>query len=153
MNNLITIILVASLGVIGNIVYFEYRLKKDHRRDILKRRLTDLLLPLYYALKNDELEIYEWINSDVDIFEYESDKPKRVLNKLKEIIKENLYLADDELHNSCLTFIEWAYKSDEKERFQRIHSNTLEKDIIFEKFINIVYKRYYETRKEYINLL
>lgn len=150
MNNLISIIVVATLGVIGNIIYFEYRLKKERRKEVLKKRLTNLLLPLYYILKDDELVIHAWLNSEVDPYEYESDKPERLLNSLQKIIKENLYLADDELHESCLKFIEWAYKADKNERFQRVHDGDLTEDNIFKKFVELVYKKYNETRKEYI---
>lgn len=152
MNNFITIILAAAFGVIGNIIYFEYRLKKERRKDILKRRLTDLLLPLYYILKDDELVIYAWLNNiDADPCEYESDKPERLLSGLQKIIKENLYLADDELQEACLMFIEWAYKADKNDRFQRAHVNDLSEDNVLKKFVDIVYKKYNETRKEYIS--
>ena len=150
MNNLISIILVAVLGVVGNIIYFEYRLKKERGREVLKKRLTNLLLPLYYTRKDDELLIHAWLNSEADPYEYESDKPERLFNSLRKIIKENLYLADDELHEACIMFIEWAYKADKNERFQRVHSEDLKEDKILKKFIEIVYKKYNETRNRYI---
>ena len=150
MIDLIPIILVAVLGVTGNIIYFEYRLKKERNREVLKKRLTNLLLPLYYTLKDDELVIHAWLNSEADPYEYESDKPERLFNSLREIIKGNLYLADDELHEACIMFIEWAYKADKNERFQRVHSEDLKEDKILKKFIEIVYKKYNETRNRYI---
>lgn len=150
MIDFIPIILVATLGVLGNIIYFEYRLKKERHKEILKRRLTKLLLPLYYTLKNDELVWHAWLNSEADPYEYESDKPERLLNDLVEIIKNNLYLADDELHVACIMFMEWAYKGDVKERFQRVHDSTLAEDKILEDFKDIVYKKYNEARNEYI---
>ena len=138
------------MGVVGNIIYFEYRLKKERGREVLKKRLTNLLLPLYYTLKDDELLIHAWLNSEADPYEYESDKPERLFNSLRKIIKENLYLADDELHEACIMFIEWAYKADKNERFQRVHSEDLKEDKILKKFIEIVYKKYNETRNRYI---
>ena len=147
---MISIILVAVLGVVGNILYFEYRLKKERRREVLRKRLTNLLLPLYYILKDDELVIHAWLNSEADPYEYESDKPERLLSGLQKIIKENLYLADDELHEACIMFIEWAYKADKNGRFQRIHDGDLVEDNVFKKFVEMVYKKYDETRKEYI---
>lgn len=150
MIDLTPIILVAVLGVIGNIIYFEYRLRKERRREISKKRLTNLLLPLYYALKDDELVIHAWLNSDVDPYEYESDKPERLFNSLREIIKENLYLANDELHEDCIMFMEWAYKANTNERFQRAHSGPLPEDKILERFVEIVYKRYNDERRRYI---
>ena len=150
MTNLVSIILVAILGVMGNIIYFEYRLKKDRHREITKSRLTKLLLPLYYTLKNDELEIHAWLNSEADPYEYESDKPERLLSDLVKIIKENLYLADDELQEACIMFMEWAYRADKNERFQRLHSNDLAEDKTLKRFTEIVYKKYNETKKEYI---
>ena len=150
MIDLIPIILVAVLGVTGNVIYFEYRLKKERRREILKKRLTNLLLPLYYTLKDDELVIHAWLNSDADPYEYESDRPERLFNSLRGIIKENLYLADDELHETCIMFMEWAYRADKNERFQRVHSEELAEDKILKRFIEIVYKKYNEVRSQYI---
>jgi len=150
MNTLISIILVAVLGVVGNIFYFEYRLKKERSKEVLKKRLTNLLLPLYYTLKDDELVIHAWLNSEADPYEYVSDKPERLLNSLQKIIKENLYLADDELHEACIMFIEWAYKADKNERFQRVHDGDLAEDNVLKKFVEMVYKKYDETRKVYI---
>lgn len=150
MNNLISIIIVAFLGVIGNIIYFEYRLKKERRKEVLKKRLTNLLLPLYYTLKDDELVIHAWLNSEADPYEYESDKPERLLSILQKIIKENLYLADDELHEACITFVEWAYGADKNERFQRVHDGDLKEDNILKRFVEMVYNKYNEARREYI---
>ena len=150
MIDLIPIILVAVLGVTGNVIYFEYRLKKERRREILKKRLTNLLLPLYYTLKDDELVIHAWLNSDADPYEFESDRPERLFNSLRGIIKENLYLADDELHETCIMFMEWAYRADKNERFQRVHSEELAEDKILKRFIEIVYKKYNEVRSQYI---
>ena len=150
MIDLISIILVAVLGVVGNIFYFEYRLKKERSKEVLKKRLTNLLLPLYYTLKDDELVIHAWLNSEADPYEYVSDKPERLLNSLQKIIKENLYLADDELHEACIMFIEWAYKADKNERFQRVHDGDLAEDNVLKKFVEMVYKKYDETRKVYI---
>ena len=76
MSNFASIIIVAVFGVIGNIIYFEYRLKKEHRKEIDKEQLTKLLLPLYIIFKTNELELIEWLkNDDADPYEYESDKP------------------------------------------------------------------------------
>ena len=138
------------MGVVGNIIYFEYRLKKERGREVLKKRLTNLLLPLYYTLKDDELLIHAWLNSEADPYEYESDKPERLFNSLRKIIKENLYLADDELHEACIMFIEWAYKADKNERFQRVHSEDLKEDKLLKKFIELGNKKYHEQRNRYI---
>ena len=150
MSNLLSIILVALLGVIGNIIYFRYQSKNERTKEIIKVRLVNLLLPLYYILKNDDLEAHLWAKSDADPYEYESDKPERLLKLLIKIIKKNLYLADDELHESCISFMEWAYKSDIYERFQKVHDGPIEEDKVFNSFKNIVYKKYNEDRNKYI---
>src|SRR3989338_2345568 len=142
MTNFIPIVLVAISGVLGNIIYFEYKLKKERRKEILKKRLTDLLLPLYFVLKEYELMIHAWLKSETDPYEYESGKPERLLNNLMKIIKENIYLADDELHVACAKFIEWAYKCDSDERFQRAHLSGLSEDKIIENFTDIVHRKY-----------
>lgn len=46
--------------------------------------------------------------------------------------------------------MEWAYKCDTNERFQRIHDGNLEEDKILEKFRDVIYRKYNETRNEYI---
>lgn len=150
MSNLLTISLVALLGVLGNIVFFRYQFRKEVNKEVLRARLTNLLLPLYYILKNDELERHLWEKADADFYEYESDKPERLLKPLIEIIKTNLYLADNELHEACTTFIEWAYKSDTYERFQKMHNESSWKDEVFESFKDIIYKKYNQNRNEYL---
>ena len=84
------IIIVAVFGVIGNITYFEYRFKKEHGRKMTKEQLTKLLLPLYIILKTDEIELSAWLKSEnANFCEYESDKPDRLLNPIKNILYAN----------------------------------------------------------------
>lgn len=151
MSNLLSIILVAFLGVVGNVAYFEYRLRKEHRKEITKEQLTKLLLPLYMILKTDELELLVWEKSDVDLYEYESDKPDRLIGPIKNILDENLYLADEELHTGALSFIKWAYGEDSGQRFQIVHDKPLEQDVIFDDFRKLVYKKYDERKNRYLN--
>lgn len=151
MSNFVSIIIVAVLGVFGNIIYFEYRLKKEHKKEISKERLTKLLLPLYIILKTDELEFLEWQNHDLDLYEYESDKPNRLFKPIKNILDKNLYLADDELQLFSLMFMEWAYREDNKARFQELHNDMyLTQDKILNDFRDLVYKKYNEQRKKYL---
>ena len=151
MSDITPIIIVAVLGVIGNIIYFEYRLKKEHRKEIAKEQLIKLLLPLYMILKTDELEFHAWQKSDsVNLYEYESGKPDRLFNPIKDILDKNLYLADDELQINSLLFIEWAYREDSKERFQIVHDKALGQDKILNDFRELVYKKYNEQRNKYL---
>jgi len=69
MSSIISIIIVAILGIIGNIVYFEYRFKKEHKKEIDKEQMTKLLLPLYIILKTDELEFLEWDKIGADLID------------------------------------------------------------------------------------
>ena len=147
------IIIVAVLGIIGNIAYFEYRLKKEHRKEIAKERLTKLLLPLYIILKTDELEFLAWQkNENVGFIDYESDKPDRLLNPIKDVLGKNLYLADNELQMHSLLFMKWAYKEDSNERSQKLFREGLglERDKILNDFRELVYKKYNEQRKKYL---
>lgn len=145
------IIIVAVLGVIGNIAYFEYRLKKEHGKEIVKERLTKLLLPLYIILKTDEIELLAW-NENVGFVDYESDKPDRLLKPIKNVLGKNLYLADSELQNHSLLFMEWAYGEDSNERTQKLFRGELglERDKILDDFRELVYKKYDEQRKKYL---
>ena len=119
MSNITSIIIVAVLGVIGNIAYFEYRTHKEASKDLLKQRLTDLLLPLYVILHLEEIAIDAWLRSgEGDYAESHSGLPTRILSPIEKIIKENIYLADDQLHIACVDFLHWAYGSDTNARFQ-----------------------------------
>jgi len=152
MSDIASIIIVAILGVIGNIAYFEYRLKKEHTKEIIKEQLAKLLLPLYITLKTDELEFLAWKKDpNVDLHEYESDKPDRLFKPIKNILDKNLYLADDELQKHSLLFIEWAYSEDIYARFQKVHHGDLDQDKILNDFRELVYKKYNEQREKYIN--
>lgn len=151
MSNIVSIIIVAILGVIGNIIYFEYRLKKEHKREISKEQLTKLLLPLYIILKTDELEFLAWDKVGADLFEYESNKPDRLFNLIKNVLDKNLYLADEELQMFSLLFIEWGYREDSGARFQELHNDMyLTQDKTLNDFRDLVYKKYNEQRKKYL---
>ena len=151
MFNIISIVIVAILGVIGNIFYFEYRLKKEHYKKISKEQLTKLLLPLYIILNTDELEFLSWQkNEDADPCEYEAEKPIRLIKPIKDVLDKNLYLADDELQKHSLLFLEWAYREDDGLRAQKLYSVGLEKDKMLDDFRGVVYKKYNEQRKKYI---
>lgn len=117
LKTILPIIAVAILTLLGNVFYFEYKFRKERKKETLREKLTQFLLPLYFIFKKDEFELHEWIKADVDLDEYYSDMPRRLMSKeLYEIISKNLYLADDELHQACLQFLEWRYKSDVEER-------------------------------------
>lgn len=152
MTDFVSIIIVAVLGVIGNIAYFEYRLKKEQKKEVIKERLIKLLLPLYIVFKTDELALLAWQrNPDADEYEYESDKPDRLFNPIKEILDKNLYLADSELQSLSLLFIEWGFREDSKGRFQDLHNDMwLPQDKILEDFRSLVYKKYDEQRSKYL---
>jgi len=152
MSNLNSIIIVAILGVIGNIIYFEYRFKKERKKEISKERLIKLLLPLYIILKTDELEELAWQkNENTDLYEYHADKPKRLFSPIKDILDKNLYLADDELQLFSLLFIEWTYREDSGARFQELHNDMrLIQDEILDDFRSMVYRKYNEQRKKYV---
>ena len=150
MDNFLSIVTVAALGVIGNIIYFKYQIKKESNKEILKKRLTDLLLPLFIALTHDEINLAWTIKYD-DPGDYHSGTPRRLFNKLKDIIEHNIYLADDELHMACLTFLKWAALCDENERYQDIMNGKSLDEIDFENFKNVIYERYNAERKKYIS--
>lgn len=146
--NLISIIIVAVLGVIGNVIYFEYRLRKEHKKEITKEQLMKLLLPLYIILNNDDLIT---LDQELDRYEHESDKPIRLLTSIKNILDKNLYLADDDLQRSALLFLSWAYSADCNERFQKLHSVGLDEEKDFTNFRDLVYKKYDKQKKRFLN--
>lgn len=154
MSNILSIIIVAVLGILGNITYFEYRLRKEHRKETIKEQLTKLLMPLYIILQTDELiKIAYGKNENLDFSEYESDKPDRLIMPIKEVLGKNLYLADDELHIHSLLFLKWAYGEDSKERFEKLHLkgyNALERDSALINFRKVVYEKYKEQKNKYL---
>ena len=152
MQDILSIIIVAVLGVIGNIIYFEYRLKGERHKEILKKRLTRLLLPLYYAFKDEEFSMPAWHRSEVSYQEYLSELPDRLRKDLSEIIKNNIYLADEELHKGCLEFIAWGYKQDEGERYEELMVAGFKenRDKALDSFKSLVYRKYEETKSQYL---
>jgi len=156
MINLISIVSVAILGVIGNIAYFEYRTKKKTSKDLLKQRLTKLLLPLYINLHVKESSTKAWLETeDAETYEEShSDLPTRTLLPVKKIIEENLYLANDELHDACIKFLDWAYRSDTNQRFQDLMNRDFDfslQDKEFNEFYEMVVSEFNKSRKEYLN--
>jgi hypothetical protein len=153
MSNLLSIILVAVLGVIGNIAYFEYQTRQKNSKELLKQRLTDLLLPLYVILHVEEIAMRAWYSSpDGDYAGGHSELPTRVLLPINDIIKKNIYLADEELHQACLNFLQWAYHSDENERFQSLMGGKFDASISdkgFNEFQELVTRKYHEARMAY----
>lgn len=148
---LIPVFLVAILTVIGNIVFFRYQFKKDSKWKILHQQLTEFLLPLFYVFKNDELNQSEWFNdNNMDPHEFLAEEPKRLVKKLTPIVKSKLYLADDELHASCIKFLEWAYTANENDRFQESHTKGVSMDKVFFDFKELVYKKYNNARNNYL---
>lgn len=154
MSNLVSIILVASLGVIGNIIYFEYQTRKKSSKELLKQKLTNLLLPLYCAVHLDQIAEDAWLRTDDgDWADSLSNLPHKLVVPINKIIKENIYLADDELHKASLDFLTWAYGSNTNDRFQEIMKGDFDdaiKDKDFKKFYDIVVKEYNEARREYL---
>lgn len=150
---LVTVGLTATLSILGNILYFEYKSRHEFDRQILKERLTKLLLPLYFSLEEDDLILKAVINHpDGDPYEYDSEKFERLLKKLDKIIAENLYLADGELHAACLEFLEQAYTADSSTRFQMLMSNN-DEDVAskkLEEFRNVIAIQYNQTRRAYL---
>ena len=89
MSNITSIIIVAVLGVVGNISYFEYKTKKEKSKDLLRLKLTKLLLPLYVILHVQEVSLDAWLSQgDGDPAESHSDLPKRIITPIEDIIKE-----------------------------------------------------------------
>lgn len=151
MSNLLSIILVALLGVVGNIIYFHYQTRKQFSKEILKKRLTDLLLPLFFELKKDNLILEYCIQNDsLPPEEHVSGRPRELLNKLEQTIRQNIYLADNELHKGCIEFLEWAYAANTDDRWARIHETSLEEDKALGRFVQLVDKKYHETRKRFL---
>jgi hypothetical protein len=156
MGNLISIISVAVLSVIGNIAYFEYRTKKETSKDLLKQTLTKLLLPLYINLHVKEVSVKAWLETDnADSYEeFYSDLPTRTLSSVEKVIEENIYLANDKLHEACINFLGWAYRSDSNQRFQDMMNRKFDfesQDKEFKKFYEIVVSEYNKSRRMYLS--
>ena len=146
---LIPIFLVAILTIISNVIFFKYQFKKDNNLKIQHQQLTELLLPLFFAFKNDEFNHSEWFGNDnINPHEIVADEPKRLIKEIVPIVKKNLYLADDELHISCIEFLEWAHGVDVNERI--MESCTLNTDKIILNFKNMVLKKYSSARNNYL---
>jgi hypothetical protein len=139
----ISAVLVASIGVLCNIIYFKYQNKLSARKEILEAKITKLLMPLYFCLNEDDLKFLVTIEYG-DPYEYIADTPSRLINKITKIIGENLYLADDELQGQCLDFLKWAYNADWQSRYDQAHINGLE-DKEYKQFAATVTRKYKEA--------
>ena len=155
MSDLVKIIIVAALGVLGNIAYFEYQTSKKSSKEILRERFTKLLLPLYVILYIDEKAEALWAMSENgDHADFFSHIPARVLNPAAKVIKENLFLADDELHVACINLLEWAHSENTNARYQEIMSGKFDfesKDAPFKKFAEVVLEQYEKDRHQYLS--
>lgn len=143
------------MGVVGNILYFEYRSNYSKRKKILQEQLTKLLLPLYYALEEDDLLWLMHTSNDIfgDPVSHISEMPSRLGKELREIIKNNIYLADDELHEACLNFMKWAYSGeDQNTRFDKFVAGKLDDGDTLARFQKIVKMKYDNARKKYLSL-
>jgi hypothetical protein len=151
---LITVGLTAALTIIGNIIYFEYKSRNEFSRNVLRERLTKLLLPLYFTLEEDELILNAEIsNPDGDPYQYESEKLIRLRKLLSKIIANNIYLADDDLHAACLILLRHAYATNADERFQLLHMSGRDFDAeAVEEFKKIVTKQYEHARRQYLGI-
>jgi predicted permease len=61
LKSLIPAIIAVILTIIGNVLFFRYQFKKNKKWKILNQQLTELLLPLFYILKEDGFDISECI--------------------------------------------------------------------------------------------
>lgn len=159
LETLFPVFIVAILSVIGNVIFFKYQFKKNKKWKILDQQLTELLLPLFYNLKNDEFDRIKLSQEEEcpDTYEYYyqgfvADRPKRLLKIIVPIVKNKLYLADDDFHKSCIEFLSWAYTSNYEDRKIDFECGTKskEKDKAFYEFKDLVYKKYNETRNKYL---
>jgi hypothetical protein len=146
------VILVAFLTLLGNIIYFEHRFKREGTKKLLRQKLTDLIMPLYFVLKRDELAELEWSkNENVDMYDFISGMSERLVEPVYGILKENMYLADDELYRECLDFMEWGFGADVNARFDRLHKGGLDEDLIFKRFRALIYSKFESARRDYLN--
>jgi len=151
LKSLIPAIIAVILTIIGNVLFFRYQFKKNKKWKILNQQLTELLLPLFYILKEDGFDISECImDENWNMYEFIAEQPKRLKTKIIPIIKKNLYLADDNLHKVCLEFLEWAYKVDENDRFGKLLTNGFNDEEIFLRFRELIFKKYNEVRNNYL---
>jgi hypothetical protein len=152
LETLIPVVLVALLTVVGNVFFFNYQFRKNKKKKILNQQLVELLLPLFFVLEEDALLDIE-LNSD-PVYNYTQtdyflEQQRRLREKVKSILKENLYLANYEFHLSCLKFLKWAYSIDEDERFHKLMTEGVD-DKPFFLFKESVLKEYYKVKKKYL---
>mgnify|MGYP001598041853 CR=1 FL=1 len=127
--------------------------KLQSKKDIRKEKLTKLLLPLYIQLKKEDFMFdAEIMNEDGDPAAFLADLPV-YYSSLEDIIKDYLYLADNELTEKALNFIHWVNvaKYDPK-RFDKVMiTGTLElKDDALVEFKECVFKKYEEEKKLFL---
>jgi hypothetical protein len=146
---IVSVTLVAVSGLFSNMFLFRYQFKKERDRKTLERQITKLLLPLFYTLKDYELALIEVnCNENGDIAEYVAHGPKNLLKKIITIVKD-IYLADEDLHQDCLKFLEWAYSVDVDKRFEDAMVKGVDESII-RNLTDTVTKKYRLASKRYL---
>lgn len=148
------ILIAVVTAIVTSILNFivQYFLSKSHYdTEIRKERLTKLLLPLYFQLRKEgvmfEAEI-AFENGDPAAFM--DDLPK-YYETFEVILKEYLYLADDELTDKALKFISWVNVARyDSKRYEKIMTTGIE-DEALSNFKKCVFRQYEHEKKRFLN--
>lgn len=135
----------ALSGIFINIIFYEYRIKKEKQLEYSKMQLTELLLPLYINFKNIESESSAFISSDDTFLKLlEEDK------EIRKIASNKLFLANSELAYLLLEFLNNQYAISEYSNLSIKNEDIIKnyeklRDVIFDEYNKKVegYRRVY----------
>lgn len=138
----------ALSGIFVNIIFYEYRIKKEKQLEYSKMQLTELLLPLYINFKNIESESSAFISSDDTFLKLlEEDK------EIRKIASNKLFLANSELAYLLLEFLNNQYAISEYSNLSIKNEDIIKnyeklRDVIFDEYNKKVeeYRRVYEIK-------
>lgn len=135
------IVLGALSGIFVNIIFYEYRFKKEKNLEYSKMQLTELLLPLFIHFKNIESESYAFIETDENFLKLLEED-----TEIKKIASDKLFLANSELAYLLLEFLNNQYAIS---RYSNLRIK--DEDIIknYEKLRDVIFNEYNKKVKAY----
>jgi hypothetical protein len=146
--NEIALIIITSIATSGFSYFFQLMKESDNKvRGLRRDRLTKLLLPLYMRMQEEGPDMKAELSHDNGDPGGFIDSLPKYYSPLIDIIRENIYLADDELTEKALKFIEWVRTEEYREsRYSEVMMGHIS-DVELQELRQCVEKKYQEEKK------
>lgn len=151
LNSFITILLTAVITTLANYWLQNKFFKQRSKKDVTHDRLVHLLQPLYIKVMMEDtlFEVHQKSDKGNPTC-FLDDLPKYYKQILK-ILKEYLYLADDELLNASIKFIFWMeIENVNNLRYDMVMTGN-QRDYELIEFKKCVIRKYKEDIRQYLS--